>query len=46
MTITIRLAKVKYELLKEIQKKGRRYRKGLEEKVRVELNSDFSGVIG
>ena len=46
MTITIRLTKVEYEMLKELQKKDRRYRKGLEEKVRVELKSDFSGVIG
>ena len=46
MTITIRLTKVEYEMLKELQKKDRRYRKGLEEKVRVKLKSDFSGVIG
>ena len=44
--ITIRLTKVEYEMLKEFQKKDRRYRKGLEEKVRLELKSDFSGAIG
>ena len=33
MTITIRLTKVENEMLKELQKKDRRYRKGLEEKL-------------
>ena len=41
MTITIRLSKVEYEMLKELQKKDRRYRKGLEEKVRGEILIDF-----
>ena len=41
MTITIRLSKVEYEMLKELQKKDRRYRKGLEEKVRSEILIDF-----
>ena len=37
MNITIRLTKVEYEMLKELQKKDRRYRKGLEEKVKLDL---------
>ena len=46
MNITIRLTKVEYEMLKELQKRDRRYKKGLEEKVRVELKTDFSGFTG
>ena len=34
MTITIRLTKVEYEKLKELQRRDKRYKKGLEEKVR------------
>ncbi len=30
MTITIRLTKVEYEMLKELQKRDKRYKKGLE----------------
>ncbi len=33
MNITIRLTKVEYEMLKELQKRDKRYRKGLEDKV-------------
>ena len=40
MTITIRLTRVEYEMLKELQKKDKRYKKGLEEKVRFELKRD------
>ena len=29
MTVTIRLTKVEYEMLKELQKKGKRYNKDL-----------------
>jgi hypothetical protein len=36
MTITIRLSKVEYEMLKELQKKDKRYKKGIETKVREE----------
>ena len=32
MNITIRLTKVEYEMLKELQKRDKRYKKGLEEK--------------
>lgn len=39
MTITIRLTKVEVEMLKELQKKDKRYKKGLGEKVRSDLSS-------
>jgi hypothetical protein len=41
MNITIRLTKVEYEMLKELQKKDKRYKKGLEDKIRLELSSDY-----
>ena len=41
MNITIRLTKVEYEMLKELQKKDQRYKKGLEEKVRIDLIEDY-----
>ena len=34
MTITIRLTKVEYEMLKELQKRDKRYKMGLEGKVK------------
>ena len=37
MNITIRLTKVEYEMLKELQKKDTRYKKGLEERVKHDL---------
>ena len=43
MTITIRLTKVEVEMLKELQKKDRRYKKGLEVKVKADLSSDYQG---
>ena len=43
MTITIRLTTVEYEMLKELQKKDKRYKKGLEVKVRSDLSSDYEG---
>ena len=43
MNITIRLTKVEYEMLKELQKKDKRYKKGLEVKVRSDLMSDYKG---
>ena len=43
MNITIRLTKVEYEMLKDLQKKDKRYRKGLEEKIRLDLSSDYKG---
>ena len=42
MTITIRLTKVEFEMLKELQKRDKRYKKGLEEKVRSGLALDYS----
>ena len=44
MNITIRLTKVEYEMLKELQKKDKRYKKGLEEKVRVDLASHYKSL--
>ena len=41
MNITIRLTKVKYEMLKELQKKDKRYKKGLEEKIKLDISSDY-----
>ena len=41
MNITIRLTKVEYEMLKELQKKDKRYKRGLEEKVKDELIQDY-----
>jgi len=42
MNSTIRLTKVENEMLKELQKKDKRYKKGLEIKVKGELQKDFS----
>lgn len=44
MNITIRLTKVEYEMLKELQKKDRRYKKGLEEKFRLDLASHYKSL--
>ena len=41
MTITIRLTKVEFEMLKELQKKDKRYKKGLEEKVKIDIAIDY-----
>ena len=43
MNITIRLTKVEYEMLRELQKKDKRYQRGLEEKIRLDLSSDYNG---
>ncbi len=43
MTITIRLTKVEFEMLKELEKRDKRYKKGLEEKVRLDLSLDYKG---
>ena len=40
MNITIRLTKVEYEMLKELQKKDKRYKSGLEIKVKGEIHKD------
>jgi len=44
MNITIRLTKVEYEMFKELQKKDKRYQKGLEDKVIQEIRRDFCEV--
>ena len=41
MTITIRLTKVELEMLKELQKKDKRYMRGLQEKVKSDLKIDY-----
>lgn len=42
MNITIRLTKVEYEMLKELQKKDRRYKKGLEAKVKEDIDMNWN----
>ena len=42
MNITIRLTKVEVKMLKELQKKDKRHKKGLEVKVRSGLALDYS----
>ena len=37
MNVNIRLTKVEYEMLKELQKKDKRYKNGLEEKVKSDI---------
>ena len=44
MTITIRLTKVEVEILKELQKRDKRYKKGLEEKIKSDLLSDYKKI--
>lgn len=44
MNFAIRLTMVEYEMLKELQKKNKRYKKGLEQKVKIELSSDYKGI--
>ena len=41
MNITIRLTKVEVEMLKELQKRDNRYRKGPEDKVKLDLSLDY-----
>ena len=44
MTITIRLTKVEYEMLKELQKKDKRYKKGLEVKVKSDIVAEYQSL--
>ena len=44
MNITIRLTKVEYEMLKELQKKGKRYKKGLEEKIKFDIGLNYNSL--
>lgn len=41
MNITIRLTKVEYVMLKELEKKDKRYKRGLDEKIKLELHRDY-----
>ena len=43
MYVTIRLTKVEVEMLKEHQKKDKRYKKGLEVKVKSDLSPTTKG---
>ncbi len=45
MTITIRLTKVEVEMLKELQKKDKRYKSGIEVKMKSDLKIDFSMIM-
>ena len=45
MNITIRLTKVEYEMLRKLQKKDKRYKKGLEVKVKREIPKDHLALI-
>ena len=45
MTITIRLTKVEVEMMKELQKKDKRYKNGLEKKIRLDLKIDYPKII-
>ena len=42
MNITIRLTKVEVEMLKELQKKDKRYNRRLEKKIIIEINRDHA----
>jgi len=42
MNFTIRLTKVEYEMLKELEKKDKRYKKRMGEKIKEELHGDYS----
>ena len=44
MNITIRLTKVEYEMLKELQKKDKRYAQGIEHKISKDICVDFIAV--
>jgi len=41
MNITIRLTKVEYEILKELQKRDKRYKKGLDQRIKIDLNKGY-----
>ena len=44
MNLTIRLTKVQHEMLKELQKRDKRYKEGLEIKVIGVLRNDHLGI--
>ena len=41
MNITIRLTKVEHEMLKELQKRDKRYTKGVDEKIKDDIRRDY-----
>ena len=41
MNITIRLTKVEFEMLMELQKRDKRYKKGLDEKIKDDIKRDY-----
>ena len=43
MNIIIRLTKVEVEMLKELEKKDKRHKKGLEEKLKSDLSTEYKG---
>ena len=43
MNITVRLTKIKLEILNELQKRDERYRKDLMEKIRTDTQEDYPG---
>ena len=43
MNVTIHLNKLVVEMLKELLKKDKRYKKGLEVKIKGDINNDFNG---
>ena len=45
MNITIQLTKVEYEMPKELETKDKRYKKGLENKIKTELNKDYASLV-
>ena len=44
MNITIRLTKVEHEMLKELQKKDKRYCKGIAMKLKTEIKIDHASI--
>ena len=44
MNITIRLTKVEFEMLKELQKKDKRYYKGIAMKLKTEIKIDHASI--
>jgi len=45
MNITIRLTKVEHEMLKELQKKDKRYKDGLELMVQTDIKDAYSRIV-
>ena len=45
MNITIRLTKVEVEMLKELQKKDKRYQNGLNQKAVKDIQRDYSFLV-